>query len=132
MRFTVTLCAAGIAAILSATAAQAQSRPGQYGGGFIEYLVTGGGTVRAPAGGRALRDENARRARGNAKKRGHGNRSRKDRRSAHTRARANSGSNARARPAANARQLSCDALTIVGGDRSTVRTAAAGSTLPTA
>ncbi|MCE4222612.1 L,D-transpeptidase [Methylobacterium sp. C25] len=57
MRLTVTLCAAGIAAILSATAAQAQSRSGQYGGGFIEYLVTGGETMRAPAGGRALRDD---------------------------------------------------------------------------
>jgi lipoprotein-anchoring transpeptidase ErfK/SrfK len=41
MRVALTLSAASIAVALSYGGAQAQSRAGQYGGGFIEYLMTG-------------------------------------------------------------------------------------------
>ncbi len=57
MRLTITVSAAALAAIVSGQAAVAQSRSGQYGGGFIEYLMTGEGAAPVAAGGRRLGDD---------------------------------------------------------------------------
>ena len=45
MRLAMTLSAAALAAATSWNPALAQDRPGSYGGGFIEYLMTGAGPV---------------------------------------------------------------------------------------